>query len=54
MKPFNPAVFSYVFDGLVQYFVEPIALIFGPDENIYPEIGVQPFEGEYYSKWVEP
>jgi hypothetical protein len=53
MKGSSVAVFSYFLDGLVQYFVEPVARIFGPDDNTYPEIGVQPFEGEPYSKWVE-
>jgi hypothetical protein len=53
MKGSSIFVFSYFIDGLVQYFVEPIARIFGPDDNTYPEIGVQPFEGDPYSKVAE-
>jgi hypothetical protein len=53
MKPATIDVFSYFMDGLIQYFVEPIARIFGPDDNVYPEIGVQPFDGDPYSEWLE-
>lgn len=44
-------VFRYFFDGLFQYFAEPVRRIFGPDDNSYPEVGVQPYQGDYYSKW---
>lgn len=44
-------VFRYFFDGLFQYFAEPVNRIFGPDDNSYPEVGVQPYEGDCYSKW---
>jgi hypothetical protein len=54
MKPYSLSVLAYFFDGLVQYFAEPIARIFGPDDNLYPAIGVQPFEGEPYSgTWAD-
>ena len=43
--------FRYFFDGVFQYFAEPVRRIFGPDDNSYPEIGVQPYSGDYYSKW---
>ena len=53
MKLSKLAVFSYLFDGVVQYLAEPIARIFGPDDNSYPAIGVQPFDGDPYSQWIE-
>jgi hypothetical protein len=34
----------------VQYFTEGFARIFGPSKDEYPEVGIQPFEGETYSK----
>lgn len=52
MKSLNMAVFAYFFDGVVQYFTEPVARIFGPDDNSYPEIGLQPYEDEPYSQWL--
>lgn len=51
MKSTTLKVFVYFFDGLLQYFAEPVRRIFGPDDNSYPEIGTQPYEGDYYSKW---
>lgn len=53
MKLTKLAIFTYFIDGLVQYFVDPIARIFGPDDNIYPAVGVQPFEGDPWSKRVD-
>lgn len=44
---------SQMFDGLVQYFSDAIARIFSPSDDAYPEVGVQPFDGEPYSQWVE-
>lgn len=32
----------------VQYLAEAFARIFGPTDDEYPEIGIQPFEGEPY------
>lgn len=44
---------SQMLDSLVQYFSDAIARIFGPSDDAYPEVGVQPFDGEPYSQWVE-
>ncbi|ACK73477.1 hypothetical protein PCC7424_5126 [Gloeothece citriformis PCC 7424] len=33
---------------LVQYLAEGFARIFGPNDDEYPEIGTQPFEGDPY------
>lgn len=35
--------------SLVQYFTEAFARIFGPSADEYPEVGVQPFEGDPYA-----
>ncbi len=32
----------------IQYITEAFARIFSPNDDQYPEIGVQPFEGEPY------
>lgn len=45
--------FSYFLDGLTQYFVDPIARIFGPSDDNYPATGVQPFDGEPFAQRVE-
>ena len=37
---------SKMMDSLIQYFSEAIARIFGPNDNEYPIIGVQPFSGD--------
>jgi len=37
----------------VQFLSEGVTRVFKPNDNQYPEIGVQPFEGEPFSKWVE-
>lgn len=44
-------IFVYFFESLFLYLAEPVRRIFGPDDNSYPEIGVQPYGGDYYSKW---
>ena len=33
---------------MVQYFTEAFARIFGPSTDEYPEVGVQPFDGDPY------
>jgi hypothetical protein len=33
-------------DKLIGYFADAAARIFGPDRDVYPNIGFQPFEGE--------
>ncbi|MFH7243737.1 MAG: hypothetical protein ACHWZW_12895 [Spirulina sp.] len=53
MKRSKLSVFGYFLDGLTQYFVDPIARIFGPSDDNYPAIGVQPFDGELFAKRVE-
>lgn len=45
-------VLLYFFDGLFQYLAEPVSRIFSPDQDVHPPvIGVQPYGGDYYSKW---
>lgn len=46
------AALSHFLESLTQYFVEPIARIFGPSSDNYPAVGVQPFEGEPLPHWV--
>ncbi|MBD1876445.1 isochorismate synthase [Nodosilinea sp. FACHB-131] len=53
MKGLNLSVFGYFFDGLMQYFAEPVSRIFGPDDDNYPKTGVQPFDGDTYAQTVE-
>lgn len=53
MKRSTFAAFSRFVDGLTQYFVDPIARIFGPSDDNYPAVGVQPFEGEPFVQRVE-
>jgi hypothetical protein len=36
-----------------QYVSEAVVRIFKPANDDYPETGVQPFEGEPFSKWVD-
>jgi len=38
---------------LVHYLSEGVGRIFSPRDDEYPEVGVQPFEGDPYSRWVE-
>ena len=33
---------------LMEYFTEAFARIFGPSTDEYPEVGVQPFDGDPY------
>jgi hypothetical protein len=33
-------------EDMMQYFTEAFTRIFGPSTDEYPEVGVQPFEGE--------
>ena len=37
---------SKIFGGIIQYFSEGIVRIFGPNDDAYPEVGIQPFEGD--------
>ncbi|BAY68103.1 nicotinate phosphoribosyltransferase [Anabaena sp. FACHB-709] len=36
--------------GVVQYVSEAFLRIFGPNDDAYPTIGVQPFTGDPYKK----
>jgi hypothetical protein len=38
---------------MLQYLSEGVSRIFSPSKDEYPEIGVQPFDGEPYSEWVD-
>lgn len=45
-------VLGYFFDGLFRFFFEPANRVFSPDDNLYPpEIGAQPYKGDYHSRW---
>lgn len=35
-------------EDFMQYLTEAFARIFGPNDDKYPMIGIQPFEGEPY------
>ncbi|MCT0254652.1 hypothetical protein [Synechocystis sp. CS-94] len=37
---------NQVLQDLMQYFTEAFARVFGPSDDEYPVVGVQPFEGE--------
>lgn len=39
---------SRMTDSVVQYIIEAMTRIFGPSDDAYPFIGVQPFSGEPY------
>jgi hypothetical protein len=39
-----------VFQDVINYFSEAISRIFGLNDDAYPNIGVQPFEGDPVSK----
>lgn len=45
--------FPKMFDGVIQYFTEAIARIFSPNSDKYPNTGIQPFEGEPLSDWID-
>jgi hypothetical protein len=34
-----------------QYLVEAATRLFSPSDDQYPNIGVQPFDGDTYSEW---
>lgn len=37
-----------IWGQITQYILGAVARIFGPNDDEYPNIGVQPFEGEAY------
>ncbi len=47
-------IFKPIQDAVV-YISEAIRRIFGPSDDIYPVIGVQPFEGDPYQEhtWAD-
>jgi hypothetical protein len=45
-------VFAMVMNA-VQYLSEGVARLFSPADDQYPTVGVQPFDGEPLSKWVD-
>lgn len=45
-------VFQALRDALL-YLTEGVGRIFSPSKDEYPETGVQPFDGEPYSQWVD-
>jgi hypothetical protein len=45
-------VFDLVVNA-IQYVSEGVSRIFSPRDDHYPETGVQPFDGDPFSKWVD-
>jgi len=41
---------SKIIANITQYISEAAMRIFGPNDDAYPNIGVQPFKGEPYDK----
>ena len=41
---------SKIFSAISQYISDAVARIFGPNDDEYPEVGVQPFEGDPYKE----
>ncbi|HHP7229297.1 MAG TPA: hypothetical protein ACFCUY_00385 [Xenococcaceae cyanobacterium] len=42
-------VINNALKATMQYLTEAFARIFGPNDDEYPNIGVQPYEGEIYN-----
>ena len=45
-------IFNIMVDA-IQYISEGAARIFSPRDDQYPKTGVQPFDGDPFSEWVE-
>jgi len=45
-------MFSAIND-MVMYMFDAIGEIFSPNRDQYPSVGVQPFNGESLSEWIE-
>lgn len=45
-------IFGLVVDA-IQYVSEGVSRIFSPRDDQYPETGVQPFDGDPFSEWVD-
>lgn len=43
-------IFQVVRDTM-QYLVEASTRLFSPSDDQYPNVGVQPFDGDAYSRW---
>ena len=41
---------SIAFENMFRYISEGVARIFGPNDDQYPDVGVQPFEGDPYKE----
>jgi hypothetical protein len=39
---------SELISNCLKYVSEAVARIFGPDDDAYPNVGVQPFDGDPY------
>ena len=39
-----------IFDGITQYLSEAVTRIFGPRDDAYPAVGVQPFAGDPFKQ----
>jgi hypothetical protein len=40
-----------VVQDMVQYLVEAATRLFSPSDDQYPNVGVQPYDGDSYSEW---
>jgi hypothetical protein len=47
---FKTMAISKIIAAMTQYISEAVMRIFGPNDDEYPVIGVQPFTGEPYKK----
>lgn len=45
-------IFSF-FSNTLKYLSEGVSRLFSPSDDQYPKTGVQPFDGEPYSEWVD-
>jgi hypothetical protein len=41
------------FGAMFQYLTEGATEIFSPNHDEYPNVGIQPFDGEPLSKWID-
>jgi hypothetical protein len=37
--------------GTIQFLAEAVTRLFSPNDDQYPAVGVQPFDGDAYSEW---
>mgnify|MGYP005846158169 CR=1 FL=1 len=42
---------SLAIQNTVQYIVEAATRLFSPSDDQYPDIGIQPYDGDVYSQW---